>query len=97
MNQLPLFPPSVNKPTSIAAAEAIMHDAATLRAKVYEYLRVQPDGATDEELSTALQMNPSSCRPRRVELVARNLVTDSGKTRKTVSGRSAIVWTAVGQ
>lgn len=49
-------------------------------------------GATDHELQTALRMNPSTVRPRRVELVERQLVIDSGRRRPTKSGRLAVVW-----
>jgi hypothetical protein len=41
-----------------------------------------------------LVMDPSSQRPRRVELVTGGQVVDSGRKRKTVSGRQAVVWTA---
>jgi hypothetical protein len=49
-------------------------------------------GGTDEELQDALGMNPNTQRPRRIELVERGLVRDSGRTRKTKSGRRATVW-----
>jgi hypothetical protein len=91
--QLLLFPPSVNRPTSIAAAEEIQADAATLRVHVHAYIKAMGEhGCTDEEGITALEMNPSTYRPRRVELVQRGLIVDSGKVRKTVSGRNAVVW-----
>lgn len=37
-------------------------------------------------------MNPSTERPRRVELVKGGWIRDSGKTRKTHSGSEATVW-----
>jgi hypothetical protein len=49
-------------------------------------------GATDEEIQTALDMNPSTQRPRRVELVDQGLIQDSGRTRLTRSKRAAAVW-----
>ena len=39
-------------------------------------------------------MNPSTQRPRRVELVRANLVFATTEKRKTKSGRSATVWQA---
>ena len=50
-------------------------------------------GATDEEIQLGLGMNPSTQRPRRVELVEGGWIEDSGERRKTRSGRSAVVWT----
>lgn len=81
--------------TSAAAAREARPNAGTLRAIVLgELERRGPRGATDDELQDALGMNPSTQRPRRVELVERGLVRDSGDTRKTKSGRSATVWVA---
>ena len=79
--------------TSRTAALEIETSAKTLRAKVLGFIRISGDyGATDEELQVALEMNPSTQRPRRVELVEKGLVVDSGKKRKTKSNRSATVW-----
>ena len=81
--------------TSKAAAEDIEPNAGTLRAKVFAALKgIGPVGYTDEELQNVLGMNPSTQRPRRIELVAAGLVADSGTTRKTRSGRAATVWVA---
>lgn len=79
--------------TSFAAAEQIKPDASTLRGKIYELLCNSP-GMTDEEQQDATGMNPSTQRPRRIELVERGLVRDSGITRETKSGRKAVVWIA---
>jgi hypothetical protein len=65
------------------------------RRLVYDYVQVMGDiGATDEEIQDILGMNPSTQRPRRVELVDAGLIRDSGATRKTRSGRPAVVWVA---
>lgn len=80
--------------TSKAAAEEAKPSAATLRGRVREFLRTNGP-ATDEQIQDALGMNPSTQRPRRIELVTAGFVRDSGKTRKTASGRSATVWEAV--
>lgn len=81
--------------TSKAAAVAMLADATTLRAQVLQLLtRADAGGATDEEIQTALKMNPSTQRPRRIELVGMGLVRDSGNRRKTRSGRYAVVWIA---
>jgi len=95
---LPLFAaraPSVNGSiTSAAAADAL--DATTLNAmqrRVLELLQATPDGLTDEEMQIRLSMNPSTQRPRRVELARRGMVVEYG-TRKAASGRMATVWKA---
>jgi predicted ArsR family transcriptional regulator len=82
--------------TSRDAALSILGSAAQSRLRVYNWLRQQCEGATDEEIAEALSMNPSSARPRRVELVAAGIVEDSGFRRRTHSGRKATVWSARG-
>jgi predicted ArsR family transcriptional regulator len=91
----PLFAqraPSVRgSATSAAAADSLA--PATLNAmqrRVLEYL-AEHGPATDEEIATGLAMNPSTARPRRIELVRRGLVVEAG-TRKTKSGRYATAW-----
>jgi hypothetical protein len=93
---LPLFTqraPSVNgSATSAAAADSL--GPATLNAmqrRVLELLAATPDGLTDEEQQRLLEMNPSTQRPRRIELARRGLVVEAG-TRRTASGRMATVW-----
>lgn len=105
MNQLDLFnqrprqpePPHNGSATSREAAEEIEPTAATLRAKVFDFIKKHgSNGATDQEIQIALQMQGNTQRPRRKELEEAGLITDSGETRKTTSGRSAIVWIAKG-
>jgi hypothetical protein len=43
-------------------------------------------------MQAELQMQGSTQRPRRVELVRAGLVVDSGLRRRTFAGRSAVVW-----
>lgn len=82
--------------TSKDAAHRIEPDAGTLRARVLAVLRAQPHaGLTDQEMQTMLCMDPSTQRPRRVELVIEGFVRDSGRTRGTKSGRRATVWEVV--
>ena len=99
MNQLALRlnPPSVrDSRTSAQAADGIRSGSARLRQQVLDLLRASPGGLTDEELQQRLEMNPSTQRPRRGELVALGLVVDSGRTRPTRSGRQATVWVSRG-
>ena len=93
---LPLFAarvPSVNgSGTSAAAADSLA--PATLNAmqrRVYELLCRRP--STDEEIADELEMNPSTVRPRRGELARRGLIVEAG-TRRTSSGRMAVIWKA---
>lgn len=88
-------PPYVHQETSVEAAEAIKPTAGSLRAAVYEkLLDAGSDGLTDQQLQRALRLDPSTERPRRIELVDAGLVRDSGHKRLTLSGRRAIVWVA---
>lgn len=100
-DQLGLFggdppPPFVpNSATSAEAALLIEPAAGTLRAEVLAFLRAcGAIGATDEEMQECIPMMASTQRPRRVELVDRALVRDSGHHRHTRSGRKAVVWVA---
>lgn len=82
--------------TSKEAANAARPDAATQRDRVLAAIRAAGSaGLTDEQIANQLAMNPSTGRPRRIELVQGGQVRDSGRTRETRSGRQAVVWTAV--
>lgn len=89
-------PPSVPGETSEEAAERIEPSVETLRGKVLRFVRSCGDnGATDEEVQDALSMNPSTERPRRIELERLGFVQDSGKIRLTRSNRKAVVWKSI--
>lgn len=92
----PTPPPSQRHSlTSNSAAIRIMPAAASLRGRVLAHLRdCGEKGATDEEMQAALAMNPSTQRPRRIELIESKLIRDSGSCRRTRSGRLAVVWVA---
>jgi len=81
--------------TSAEAAQKAQPASAKQRARVLALLAsLGAHGATDEEMQDALGMEGSTQRPRRIELQNRMLVRDSGRTRKTRSGRAATVWEA---
>lgn len=90
----PTAPYQPHSTPSRASADAIAPKAGTYRQKVYRTLLNAPDGLTDEQMQTMLHMNPSTQRPRRIELVNAGLAYDSGRTRTTRSGRQATVWLA---
>ena len=81
--------------TSCAAALSVEDSLNRWQGVVLKHLRrMGNNGATDEEMQRWLGLNPSTQRPRRVELVNKGLVKDSGRTRPTRSGRRATVWVA---
>jgi predicted ArsR family transcriptional regulator len=78
--------------TSKDAADSMAGKTGSLRARVLDLLKVE--ALTDEEIATRLNLAGNTARPRRIELVSGGLVIQSG-TRKTASGRTAAVWSAV--
>lgn len=86
--------------TSRSAALDSYPRKGTQRARVLDHLRQMRDGCTDEEIGLALQMNPSSVRPRRIELVEGGWVVAKldahglAEDRPTRSGSKSQVWTA---
>ncbi len=77
--------------TSREAAERIEPRRNTLRRKVLDYFKIERE-CTDEQGMEALEMNPSTYRPRRGELVDSGHLRDSGRTALTKSGRRAVLW-----
>jgi len=75
--------------TSIAAAKSVAPKAVSLREQVYNALRYAP--MTDEQIAVRLSLNPSTSRPRRVELVKAGRIVEVGKA-STASGRTAVLW-----
>jgi hypothetical protein len=74
------------------AAQSIRESAPTLREKVYAFIAEHP-GVTDERIAESLNMNPSTVRPRRLELVQAGRIEAAGAS-KTRSGRRAVGWRA---
>ena len=86
-------PYQTHSDTSRAAGNAML-DAPErltgLRAAVYRVI-LERGGATDAEVQDALSLPVSTQVPRRVELVARGLVRDSGERRRC----KAVVWEVI--
>ena len=80
--------------TSKAAAVEHVKHFGRQQKRLFLWSLTQRQGWADEQAQNALGMNPSSQRPRRVELVQAGLVKDSGQRRATSSGRTAVVWVA---
>ena len=77
--------------TSLEAALSMKSHLGRMEGQVLSYIAARGDyGATDAEIIEALGSH--SYRPRRIALVQRNILKDSGLTRKTPSGRKAVVW-----
>lgn len=93
------FPDKIGLPyqphskTSRKTAEKMIGKVGSARWRIHGRLcELGNRGATDEELQLALNINPSTQRPRRIELLERGLIEDSGMIRKTRSGSKAVVW-----
>jgi len=79
--------------TSEAAASSISSARPTLQDAVRTYIKsCGTFGATDQQIENALELRHQTASPRRRELVLLGEVVDSGQTRKTDSGRNAVVW-----
>jgi predicted ArsR family transcriptional regulator len=85
--------PGAAASTQITSAWLAVPTTGTDRLKVLaEIVSRGERGATDDEMQVALGMNPSTQRPRRVELVERGWLFESEEKRATRSGRPAAVW-----
>lgn len=86
--------------TSRAAANAALQSQVERdRAAILDYITSEGDGgATDAEIENATGIRGNSARPRRIELARAGLIEGrDGITRKTGSGRAAVVWFAKGK
>ena len=84
--------------TRRAAAERMQGHTGPLRERVFRYVRLRGDhGATDVEISDGLGILRDSVRPRRLELERAGRLADSGRRRRTPSGRLATVWISTGE
>lgn len=81
--------------TSVDAAKSIEPNADTLRGMVYaDVKRSGKVGLTCYEIVNRRKMLHQTISPRITELSARGWLRDSGKRRRTKTGREAIVWVA---
>jgi hypothetical protein len=88
-------PAQRHSPTSQAAAKSIEPRLGEMQRVVLAFLKDRGvQGATDEEMQQGLAMNPSSQRPRRIELLRKGLIRKSYAKRQTLAGRDAVVWLA---
>ena len=87
--------PVTRESTSQAAARSIRAAAPDMRRRVYEYIEAEENhGATRDEIEVALGMPGNTVRPRVKELLAEYRITETQYTRRTRSGRNAVVLVA---
>lgn len=99
--QLPLSDPDADQLGKFQAGDHETQRLAALRAYpatgtarrlVLDEIGGSLNGLTDEEIQESLHMNPSTQRPRRVELVEGGWIEDSTRRRLTSTKREAVVW-----
>jgi hypothetical protein len=96
MTVYPDAPGHRNVETSIAAAEAIAPKLGRLQRMVEAAIREAGSlGLTADEVAARLNMDRWSIQPRTSELNRKGLIRDSGRRRLNVTGKAAIVWTAL--
>jgi hypothetical protein len=78
--------------TSEAAAQSMMHTVGQLRTRVHRVIESSPCGMTCDEVEVALKLRHQTASARVRELAIMGRIRDSGRRRKTRSGRSAVVW-----
>lgn len=72
-------------------------DIPTVDKRVLEFMRGRGTyGATDQEMQIALGLHAQTQTPSRIKLTHKGFIEKSSDKRRTVSGRKAFVWVAVG-
>lgn len=77
--------------TSRAAAAEIQQFSNNLRERVYRFIAARESGATIDEIARGLGILTATVCGRTSELKKQGRIVDSGRTRKTRSGRDAVV------
>lgn len=79
--------------TSVAAADALAPDLGRMQRTVYGAIsKAGAYGLTTDEAAAKLHMHRWCVQPRTSELRSKRLIADSGRRRKNVTGKLAIVW-----
>lgn len=87
--------PSNRTETSRAAARSMRSHARSIEAKVLAWFIGRGlAGGTNDECEQALELKTQTVTARTNRLVKLGLLGNSGRHRRTRSGRKAIVWTA---
>ena len=81
--------------TSIEAANAIAPKLGRLQRLAEATIREAGDGGlTADELAARLALQRWSIQPRTTELSRKGVIQDSGRRRRNITGKAAIVWVA---
>lgn len=81
--------------TSVDAADAIAPKLGRLQRLAETMIRAAGEnGLTADELAARAGMERWSIQPRTTELQRKGIIRDSGKRRRNVTGKAAIVWVA---
>lgn len=93
---LPHAPPHVRgSATSLAAAISVADTAGTLRSQVFAFVaRRDQNGATCWEAERDMGLRHQTASARIRELAQSGALVDSGRKRRTETGRLAVVWIA---
>jgi hypothetical protein len=91
---MPLFrqmaPAQQHSRTSMAAADSLDENTLNrLQRQVLAVIAAASAGLTDEEIQLHTGMNPSTERPRRIELERRGFITQAGPGRRAAGG---VLW-----
>lgn len=86
--------PYSNPTTSREAAQSIEPQLGNLEELVLEAIRVSRDGLTCDEVEEFTKLSHQCASARVNGLMKRGVIVDSGRKRKTRSGRNAIIWEA---
>lgn len=88
------LPHAAGSDTSRGAAIAARAGAARDFQRIFAYISEQPDGATQDEVTAALDIITQTAVARINDLKRRNWIRDSGYRRKTRTGRQAAILVA---
>jgi len=92
------FARNTDPETSQVAADDIQGSKANwYEQRVLNVLRSYPDGLTTHEISDISAMYYATVTPRMKPLMAKGLIKDSGKKRKSPFGKLCIVYQATTQ
>ena len=93
----PIAAPFSNLTTSREAAQSIEPQLGNLEELVLEAIRASRDGLTCDEVEEFTKLSHQCASARVNGLMKRGVIVDSGRKRKTRSGRNAIVWIEKGK